>query len=117
MGCGYMESCRALFKELKILPFSLQYMFSLLLFVVNNGDYFVSNSVYHNNNTSQNNDLHLPQVTLATYQKGVYYSGIFNNGLPKAIKDITSKPNHFKIALKHLHRHSFYGLGEFFNKQ
>jgi hypothetical protein len=32
-------------------------------------------------------DLHLPQVTLAMHQTGVYYSGIeIFNGLPKAIK-------------------------------
>jgi len=36
MGSGYRESCRELFKELKILPFASQYIFSLLLFVVLN---------------------------------------------------------------------------------
>jgi hypothetical protein len=51
MECGYREACRELFKELKISPLSSQYIFSLLLFVVNNRDYFVSNSVYHNINT------------------------------------------------------------------
>jgi hypothetical protein len=109
MGCGYRESCRKLFKELKILPLSSQYIFSLLLFVVNNTDYLVSNNAYHSNNTRQRNDLYLPLVTLPTYQKGVYYSGIkIFNALPKAIKDISSKPNKFKIALKHfLYAHSF----------
>jgi hypothetical protein len=84
-----------------------QYIFSLLLFVFNNRDYFVSNSVYHNNNTRRNNDLHLPQVSLAMYQKGVYYSGIvIFNSLPRPIKNISSKPKKFKIALKHfLHTH------------
>jgi len=50
------------------------------------------------------------------YQKGVYYSGIrIFYGLPKAIKDISSKPKKFKIALKHnLLTHSFYSLDEFF---
>jgi hypothetical protein len=38
MECGFRESCRELFKELKILPLSSQCMFSLLLFVVNNSD-------------------------------------------------------------------------------
>jgi hypothetical protein len=48
----------------------------------------------------------------------MYYSGIkMFNGLPKAIKDISSKPEKFKIALKHiLLTHSFYGLDEFFSK-
>ena len=33
MGCGYMESCRELFKELKILPLSSQYIFRLFQIV------------------------------------------------------------------------------------
>jgi hypothetical protein len=44
------------------------------------------------------------------YQKGVYYSGIkIFNSLLKAIKDISSKPKKFKIALKqYLLTHSYY---------
>jgi len=78
------------------------------LLIVNNRDYFASNSAYHSNNTRNRNDLHLPQVTLAKYQKDVYYSGIKTfNGLPKAITDISSKPHNFKIALKpYLYTHS-----------
>ena len=63
MGCGYRESCKELFKGLKVLPLSSQCIFSLLLFVVSNRGYFVSRSVYNNINTKQRNDLHLPQVT------------------------------------------------------
>jgi hypothetical protein len=68
--------------------------------------------MYHNINTRLKNDLHLPQVSLAMYQKGVYYSSIkIFNGLPKAIKDFSSKPKKFKIALKHyLLKHSFYSV-------
>jgi len=114
MGDEHRESCRELFKKLKILPLSSQYIFCSLLFVVNKRDYFVSNSVYHNINTRHRNDLHLPQVTLAMYQKGVYYSGIkIFNGLPKTIKDISSKPKKLYIAPKYfLHTHSFYSLDE-----
>jgi len=67
MVYGYRESCRELFKELKILTLSLQYIFSLLLFVVNRRDYFVSNSVNHNINTRKKNYLHLPQLSLSRY--------------------------------------------------
>ena len=109
VGCGYRESCRKLFVELKILPLISQYIFSLLLFVVNNRNYFIPNSVYHDSNTRHRNDLHLPQATLAMYQKGVCYSGIkVFNGLPRALKDISSKPGKFRIALKKfLQTHSF----------
>ena len=119
MGSGYRESCRELLNELKILPLSSWYIFSLLLFIVNNRDYYISNSVYCNNNIRQGNDLHLPQGTLAIYQKGVYYSHIkILNGLPKTIMDISRKPVKFKIALKHfLYTHTFYSVDEFFNKE
>ena len=53
MGIGYKESCRGLFKELKILTLSSQCIFSLLLFVVHNRGYFAPNSIYHNFNTRQ----------------------------------------------------------------
>ena len=92
MGYGYRQPCRELFKELKILLLSSQHIFYLLLFVVNNRDYFVSNVEYHNNNTRQTSDLQLPQVTIAMHHKGVYYSGIkIFNGLPKAIKTYLQK--------------------------
>ena len=111
MGCGYRESCRKLFVELKILPLASQYIFCLLLFVVNNRNHFIPNSVYHDSNTRQRNYLNLPQATLAMYQKEVYYSGIkVFNGLPR--------PDKFKIALrKFLQTRSFYSLDEFFDKQ
>ena len=50
MGLGYRESCRESFKKLKILTLSSQYIFSLLLSVVNNRGCFVSNNEYHNIN-------------------------------------------------------------------
>jgi len=119
MGCGYRESCRKLFVELKILSLATQYIFSLLLFVVNI-NYFIPSSLYRDSNTRHRNDLHLPQATtLAMYQKGVYYSGInVFNGLPRTLKDISSKTGKFKIALRNfLQTRSFYSLDEFFDKQ
>ena len=119
MGCGYRECCRKLFVELKILPLTSQYIFSLLLLVVNNRNYFIPNIIYHDSNIRHRNDLHLPQPTLAMYQKGVYYSGIkVFNDLPRALNDIASKPGKFRSALKKfLQTHSFYSLDEFFDKQ
>jgi hypothetical protein len=39
-GCTSRDSCRDLFKNLKILPLQSQYMISLLLFVVDNKNKF-----------------------------------------------------------------------------
>jgi len=67
IGCGHRESCRKLFVELKILPLASQYIFSLLLFVVNNRNCFTPNSIFYGSNTRHRNDLHLPEATLAMY--------------------------------------------------
>jgi hypothetical protein len=119
MGIGYRESCTGLFKDLKILPFASQYILSLLLLVVCNRGYFAPNSVYHNFNTRQENDLHLLHVSLTIYQRGVFYSGIkVFNALPSTIQDISGNPKKFKVAVKHyLLTHSLYNLDEFFSKQ
>jgi len=102
MGSGFRESCRELFKELKILTLASQYIFSLLLFVVLNSGYFAPNSVYHNFNTRQKNDLHLPHLSLTIDKNGIFYSGIkVFNALPMTIKDISCNPKKFKVALKH----------------
>jgi len=119
MGRGYRESCRGLLKELKILILASKYLFSLLLFVVINRDYFAPNSVYHNFNTKpkkKKTGLHLPHVSLTICQRGVFYSGIkVFNALPTTIKDISGNPKKFKVALKnYLLTHSFYNLDEFF---
>ena len=45
------ESCRNLFKELKILPLMTQYILYLLTFVSNNRDQYFKNSEIHNVNT------------------------------------------------------------------
>jgi hypothetical protein len=48
-GCNYRESSRDFFKELKILPLKSQYMFSLMMFVTKNKDYFTVNKDCHCN--------------------------------------------------------------------
>jgi len=51
MGRDNRESCRNLFKELKILPLMTQYILYLLTFVSNNRDQYFKNSEIHNVNT------------------------------------------------------------------
>jgi hypothetical protein len=79
------------------------------LFIVNNRDYFVSINVCHNINTRRKKWFtlesgisgHVSEMSLLSCIK------IFN-GLPKTIKDISSKSKNFKIALKHDQiKHSF----------
>jgi hypothetical protein len=74
-GCGNRVLCRNLCKKLKILPLTSQYMLSLLMFVVQNKSFFLTNNENHNIDTRQRYNLYLPQANLTIYQKGAYYSG------------------------------------------
>jgi hypothetical protein len=47
MGYGYRETCRDLFKELHILLLKSQYIYPLMMFVIKNGDIFITNRDYH----------------------------------------------------------------------
>jgi hypothetical protein len=95
------NSYRELFKELNILPFYSQYLFSLLIFVIDNMSLFKLNSDLYNFNTRDKNDLHLLQPRLSIYSNGVYYVGIKTfNHLPSFIKQLSDNKNQFKSILK-----------------
>ena len=70
------DSCRGLFKILRILYLQSQYIHSSSLFIVNNKNLFHVNSEMHGFNTRQNFNLHQPQGSLSLYQKGASHSGI-----------------------------------------
>jgi hypothetical protein len=91
------DSCRQLFKNLKILPLKSQYIFSLLLFVAKHRDLYESNSEIHNIDTRSSSDLYIPTANLSTFQKGLFYFGIkvFNH-LPTNIKNTSHDINKSK---------------------
>jgi hypothetical protein len=70
-GSGRLDSCRGLFKKLHILPLQSQYIFSILLFVVKNRNYFRSNTDIHDIYICCNHNLHLPSTNLSIVQRGV----------------------------------------------
>jgi hypothetical protein len=74
-GSGRLNSCRGLFKKLHILPLQSQYIFSILLFVVENLNYYKSNTDIHYINTRFNHNLHLSSTNLPIVQRGVLFSG------------------------------------------
>ena len=53
MNSSKNASCRQLFKELNTLPIQSQYIFSILLFVIENKEQFLFNSQVHKINTRQ----------------------------------------------------------------
>ena len=87
-----MDSCRELFKTMEILPFHDQYIFSLLLYVVNNERLFTMNLEVHNHDTGSANNFHLPIFKLTKYQNRSHYSGIkIFNHLPTHIKCVVKE--------------------------
>jgi hypothetical protein len=76
MDAGTRDSCRELFKILKVLPLRTQYIVSLVLFVVNNKKHFKINSEIHSINTRNNSNLYKLLSHLYIYQNGPYYYGI-----------------------------------------
>jgi hypothetical protein len=60
------DSCQDELKKLGILPLQSQYIFSLLMCVVKNKDFFKTNSDIHSFNTRFNHDLHIPVANLVS---------------------------------------------------
>lgn len=115
-GTPRRDSCRNFFKQLQILTLPSQYIYSLLIFVVRNGNLFSFNSEVHNLQTRFKNNLHLPTTNLALVQRGVLYSGsrIFNH-LPIQIKNDYGNFKSFKRKLKKfLLEHTLYSLDEYY---
>jgi len=87
MGARFRDSCRELFKILKILP--SQYIFSFAVFVVNNKGLFMENSELYNIKTKNNSNLYQPTSHLTISQKGPSYIDIkVHNNLPVQKKNI-----------------------------
>jgi len=110
------DTCRPLFKQLRILPLPSQYIFSILLFVITNKKLFQLNSQVHNIHTRYNDNFHLPSTGLTPVQKGVAYSGckIYNH-LPPQIKNISNNVALFKTTLKKfLLQYVFYSVDEYY---
>jgi len=113
---GSCDSCRQLFKQLRILSLPSQYIFSLFVFVNTNRGLFQSTSEIHDLNTRFNHNSQLPSTNLTLVQRGVLYSGIkIYNHLPSNIQVLSNDAKHFKSTLKsYLIEHMFYSLDEFY---
>jgi hypothetical protein len=111
------DSCRELFKNLKILTLISQYIFSVVSFIVDNPEDYIYNYCIHKINTRQGNNLHKSTVSLSLHQKCVINMGIqIYNNLPSFIKESKTTPQKFKSLLKiFLYANKFYTLNEYFN--
>lgn len=95
-----------------------QYIYSLVLYTINNKHVFNPNKGIHEHKTRALNNLHLPVINVTKYSKGAYIAGIrAYNHLPQAIKTLDTDLESFKIALKmFLYYHSFYSLKEYYQQ-
>jgi hypothetical protein len=111
MGCKSRTSCKNMFRRLEILTFVSQYIFSLMLFVVENKYLFILNSENRIKSTRQSNNFHQPINTLTVDPGGVYYMGIkvFSN-LPSCIKKESNNVRKFEISLNDSFIYTFFLL-------
>jgi len=115
IGGGSRVSCSNLFRKLKILPLASEYIYLLMLFVVNNTNYFTSNSDNRFKSTRQSLNFYQPNTNLTLFQKGVHYMDIkVLNTLPHYIKEMSNISREYETNLKRfLHAHSFYSIDEY----
>jgi hypothetical protein len=100
-GVGPRSSCRGLFKKLDILPVPCQYIFSLMMFVVDNEDNFQINLSIHGVHTRNKTQRHRPIANLSCFQKSVPYVGVkIFNSLPSSISNLRNDKLRFKVTAK-----------------
>jgi hypothetical protein len=94
------ESCKQAFKTLEIMMLHSQYIFSLIIFTVDNKHLFTPNNEIHKYSTRNSSNLHLPTINLSKFYKGPYISGTkaFNH-LPRYLKLLVNDVKYFKISL------------------
>jgi hypothetical protein len=66
------DSCREVFKKLGIMTLYSQYIYSFVLYTVNNKHLFDANNEIHKYKTRNNNNLHLPLPSLSKFNTGAY---------------------------------------------
>jgi len=90
-----------MFKKMQILDLYSQYIFSLLLYVMNNEHLFTKNLEVHINDIRSANIIHLHLSNLTKYEKAAHYAGnkIFNH-LPTHMKCVANGIQILKLAFK-----------------
>jgi hypothetical protein len=112
------DSCREIFKRMKIMTLYSQYIYALLLFVTNNKNLFQNNSELYDYKTRLRKNLHMPSMNLAKFDCGAHIIGmrVYNN-LPQSIKRQLNNGKSFKSVLKRfLCHHAFYSMNEFYQR-
>jgi hypothetical protein len=106
VGDGNRDSCREIFKSLKILTLISQFTYPLVMFVVNKMELLVENSEMYTTKIRNSSNLHLPSSNLTVFQKGPLYFRIRSIMIFQTIQnsDLRAKIN----LRKHYHCSSIY---------
>ena len=115
-NAGPRDSCKVIFRKMKIFTLYSQYIYSLILLTINNKHLFPTNNEIHEYNTRNNNNFHPCLSTLTKFKKGPFIIGIevFNH-LPQFLKALVHNPKQFRSSLKRfLYYHSFYSIEEYY---
>lgn len=112
-GAHYLDTCKPLFRNLKILTIPSAYILASLLYIHNNQEQFTVNSDFHSYNTRRGNDLTIPYHRVNKSQHSTNHLGIkLYNKLPNEIRMYTETK--FKKIIKDiLIKHAFYNVEEY----
>jgi hypothetical protein len=108
------ESCRPIFKELKIFTVICLFIFETLCFFHKYSIYQVRNSNFHGCGPRRKDDFYIFQCNTSLYKKSMVNMSIrLHNSLPSELKELGDFKK-FKRALKSfLLNNPFYSLSEF----
>ena len=111
---GPRDSCREAFNSMEIMTYS-QYIYSLVLYTINNKHLFDPNNEIHKYKTRNNNNFHLLIANLSKFNKVAFISGMKDfSHLPQYIKALTNDHTYFKSTLKSfLYHHCLYSMNEY----
>jgi hypothetical protein len=109
------DSCKQHFTNLRTMTLYSQYIFSIIMFTLNNKHLFSSNNEIHKCDTRSNNLQHPPLTNLTKHKKGPYINGIkIYNHLPQHLKMSEQNVKHFVAAPnRFLYHNCFYSISEY----
>jgi hypothetical protein len=97
----------------------IEYILSVMTFLIHNLEYFAFNFSVHSTNTRKKVQLHRPTANFAPYQRGVYYASIkIFNTVPASTAELVKDSEQFMSALKRFSIvQSFYSTYKYLNYQ
>jgi hypothetical protein len=117
MGVSPRNTCRSLFKSLRIMIVSSQCILSLIKFLVKNLGCFTFNNGIHTNFTRNRTGLHVPQTNLSLSQQGMHYMCI--KGFIKLSKYVTDSLENKRQFIRKVRNllldQAFYSVNGFLN--